>query len=169
MTGLWKHPDVEWLAASPDRIVKDKTLLEVKTTTRVAPPTPAFLIQITIQLACTRMNECDLVQFSYKSKQLRIDKVRYDADVFTKIYELLAPVAASAAEARAAAQLPEPPENKAQDEFFAHILPVIAPLLLIRWQSVDFCDVINKRGAIFHPTAQFDEWLGCMCMVPRKL
>ena len=53
------------------------------------------------------MTQCDLVQFSYKSKELRIDRVRYDADVFAKIYQLLAPVAETAAKARAAAQLPE--------------------------------------------------------------
>ena len=42
------------------------------------------------------MNNCDLVQFNYKTKTLRIDRVRYDIDLFRLIYKLLAPVAAKA-------------------------------------------------------------------------
>ena len=106
-TGLWRHPEVQWLAASPDRIVGDSMLLEVKTSTQVGPPTPAFLVQITIQMACARMTYCDLVQFNYKTKALRIDRVRYDMDLFTQIYKLLAPVAAKAADARALGTAPE--------------------------------------------------------------
>ena len=106
-TGLWRHPEVQWLAASPDRIVGDSMLLEVKTSTQVGPPTPAFLVQITIQMACTGMKYCDLVQFSYKTKTLRIDRVRYDMDLFTQIYNLLAPVAAKAADLRALGTAPD--------------------------------------------------------------
>ena len=100
-TGLWRHKDVEWLAASPDRLIGDTMLLEVKTTAQVGAPTPAFLIQIMVQLACTQRFSCDLAQFSYKTKQLRIDRVRYDVDLFRLIYQHLSLVAAKAADLRA--------------------------------------------------------------------
>ena len=61
----------------------------------------------TTQLACAQMNYCDLAQFSYKTKTLRIDRIRYDVDVFGLIYKLLAPVAAKAADMRALGTAPE--------------------------------------------------------------
>ena len=106
-TGLWRHKDVEWLAASPDRLIGDTMLLEVKTTAQVGAPTPAFLIQIMVQLACTQRFSCDLAQFSYKTKQLRIDRVRYDVDLFRLIYQHLSLVAAKAADARALGTAPD--------------------------------------------------------------
>ena len=51
--------------------------------------------------------DTNLVQFSYKTKQLRIDRVRYDIDLFRLIYKHLAFVAAKAADARALGTAPE--------------------------------------------------------------
>ena len=42
-----------------------------------------------------------------KTKALRLDRVRYDMDLFTQIYNLLAPVAAKAADARALGTAPD--------------------------------------------------------------
>ena len=42
-----------------------------------------------------------------KTKTLRIDRIRYDIDVFGLIYKLLAPVAAKAADMRALGTAPE--------------------------------------------------------------
>ena len=70
-TGLWRHPEVEWLAASPDRLIGDTMLLEVKTMAQIGAPTSAFLIQIVIQLACAQRSSCDLAQFSYKTRSPR--------------------------------------------------------------------------------------------------
>ena len=47
------------------------------------------------------------MQFDYKTKQMRIDRIRYDADVFKLLYELLAPFAAAAAYARTAGITPD--------------------------------------------------------------
>lgn len=59
-TGLWVHPDVPWLAASPDGLIRSDGLVEVKCPTD--PPTSVPVnhrIQCLIQLACTERAWCD--------------------------------------------------------------------------------------------------------------
>ena len=126
-TGLWKHPRVQWLAASPDRLLGQSLLLEVKTTSRVGVPTPAFLIQIMIQLACTQRRQCDLAQYDYRTNKLRIDRVRFDMDLFKLLYKHLEQVASAAADARALGTQPDD----------AHIAP------LDRFDYNDLRDEIN--------------------------
>ena len=113
-TGLWTHPRISWLAASPDRLVGESMLVEAKTTSRIAAPTPAFVVQVMIQLACTKRYACDLVQYDYQRNKLRIDRIRFDEELFRLIYRQLEHVAAAAADARALGVDPED----------AHIVPL---------------------------------------------
>ena len=100
-TGIWRHPRVSWLAASPDRLMGDSMLIEAKSTSRIAAPSPAFVVQVMIQMACTKRYTCDLVQYDYRKNKLRIDRIRFDDDLFRLIYKQLEQVAAAAADARA--------------------------------------------------------------------
>ena len=100
-SGLWVHPRVSWLAASPDRLLGNTMLIEAKSTARIAAPSPAFVVQIMIQMACTKRYTCDLVQYGYQRNKLRIDRIRFDDDLFRLIYKQLELVAAAAADTRA--------------------------------------------------------------------
>jgi putative phage-type endonuclease len=97
-TGLWIHPELGWLAASPDALVGSQGLLEIKAPKRLGPLSNAVLVQVTIQLACTRRRWCDVTQ--YANAQLRVQRVRFDADLFKVIVYHLRPVAEAVADAR---------------------------------------------------------------------
>lgn len=59
-TGLWVHPEREWLAASPDGLVGDKGLVEIKCPSKVPDGIPMqHAIQMAIQMACTGREWCD--------------------------------------------------------------------------------------------------------------
>jgi exodeoxyribonuclease (lambda-induced) len=63
-TGLWVHPDHPWLAASPDRLVGDRGLLEVKCGKNLYPDLPKHVeVQAKIQLACTGRDWCTVWQY----------------------------------------------------------------------------------------------------------
>ena len=51
-TGLWTHLEHDWLVASPDRLLGEQGLLEVKRFYRLTKPGPSVLIQVLLQLAC---------------------------------------------------------------------------------------------------------------------
>lgn len=59
-TGFWVHPHLDWLGASPDRLVGTDGLLEVKCPTKPAAGVPLHhRIQCLVQLACTERSWCD--------------------------------------------------------------------------------------------------------------
>lgn len=63
-TGLWIHPDHLWLAASPDRLVGNNGLLEVKCgKTPYDEPPDHWYIQCQVQLACTGRQWCDVIHY----------------------------------------------------------------------------------------------------------
>ena len=80
-TGFWLHPEIEWFGASPDGLVGDEGLLEIKsprTSThlryRSDGEVPAkYKRQMTCQLLCTGRKWVDFVSFDNRvreSKQL---------------------------------------------------------------------------------------------------
>ncbi len=60
-TGLWVHPEHTWLVSSPDRLLGEQGLLEVKRFYRLAKPGPHVLIQVLLQLECTGRRFCDVI------------------------------------------------------------------------------------------------------------
>jgi len=86
-TGFWLHPTIKWLGASPDGLVGDDGLLEIKcprTSTHLQyrkankPPTK-YTRQMMVQLMCTGRKWVDFVSFDNRvreSKQLFI--VRFE-------------------------------------------------------------------------------------------
>jgi putative phage-type endonuclease len=53
-TGLWVHPDYPWLAASPDGLVDDDGVLDVKCPRKLHDDIPVkYRVQLVVQMACT--------------------------------------------------------------------------------------------------------------------
>jgi len=69
--GLVDHPTIERFAASPDGLVGDKGLIEIKcpnTAThwefiKSQKPDGKYIIQMQVQMACTGRDWCDFVSF----------------------------------------------------------------------------------------------------------
>ena len=76
-TGFWLHPEIKWLGVSPDRLVGDNGLVEVKcpnTTTHLdyifAGKIPAeYMKQIQCQLWVTGREWCDFLSFDPRLPQ----------------------------------------------------------------------------------------------------
>lgn len=76
-TGFWKHPSIEWVGASPDGLVGDDGLVEIKcpnTTTHIDyiydDKVPAkYFKQIQCQLWVTGRKWCDFVSFDPRLPQ----------------------------------------------------------------------------------------------------
>ena len=98
-TGLWTHPEHAWLVASPDRLLGEQGLLEVKSFYKLAKPGPHVLIQVLIQLECTSRRFCDVIQ--YDGTRVRVDRVERDRELQEDLIELLRPVYEAANAARA--------------------------------------------------------------------
>jgi putative phage-type endonuclease len=89
-TGFWKHPTIEWLGASPDGLVADDGLIEIKcpnTTTHLAyikdGKCPAeYYKQIQCQLWITGRKWCDFISYDprLKKESLRIFIFRVERD-----------------------------------------------------------------------------------------
>jgi putative phage-type endonuclease len=63
-TGLWIHPVETWLAASPDRLVGDSGLCEVKCSGKTYDEPPDWWwAQCQVQLICTGREWCDVVHY----------------------------------------------------------------------------------------------------------
>jgi putative phage-type endonuclease len=60
-TGFWIHDEYGWLGASPDRLVGEDGMLEVKCPINTIPELvpDAHFVQIQIQMACTGRKWCD--------------------------------------------------------------------------------------------------------------
>lgn len=69
--GFVKHPSIEWAGASPDGLVSDSGLVEIKcpnTATHIEylierKPPKKYLLQMQWQMACTGRQWCDFVSF----------------------------------------------------------------------------------------------------------
>lgn len=103
-TGFWLHPTIKWLGASPDGLVGDDGLIEIKcprTSTHLKyrhdnkPPTK-YKKQMIVQLACTGRKWVDFVSFDNRvreSKQLFVARFEPDEkelnETLTKIQAFL--------------------------------------------------------------------------------
>ena len=74
------HPEYEWLAASPDGLIGDDGLIEVKSPYRGTYTSieakPEYAAQIQLQLACTGREWCDFV--IYRNDSIIIERVPAD-------------------------------------------------------------------------------------------
>lgn len=69
--GFIPHPTIEWFGASPDGLVNDDGLLEIKCpntathidTLRTGKPKREYLLQMHAQMMCTGRNWCDFVSY----------------------------------------------------------------------------------------------------------
>lgn len=95
-TGFWLHPEIDWLGVSPDRLVGDDGLLEVKcpnTTTHLdyifdGKVPSDYMKQIQCQLWVTGRRWCDFISFDPrlpKRNQLLIIRVDRDEDMIAKM------------------------------------------------------------------------------------
>ena len=95
-TGFWLHPLIKWLGVSPDRLVGDEGLLEVKcpnSTTHLdyimSNKVPAeYVKQIQCQLWVTNRQWCDFVSFDSrlrKNNQLFVVRVERDVDLIAEM------------------------------------------------------------------------------------
>ena len=108
-TGLWTHPEHTWLVSSPDRLLGEEGLLEVKRFSRLAKPGPNVLIQVLIQLECTGRRFCDIIQ--YDGTRVRVDRVERDRELQEDLVDLLHPMHEAANAARASGSHVAPPLN----------------------------------------------------------
>lgn len=95
-TGFWLHPTIQWLGASPDGLVANDGLVEIKcpnTTTHLeyilAGKAPAeYMKQMQCQLWVTGRAWCDFISFDprvRKSKQLFVVRVERDEKVIAEM------------------------------------------------------------------------------------
>jgi putative phage-type endonuclease len=88
-TGLIDHPEIEGFAASPDGVVGDDGLIEIKcpnTATHIdfmktGKINPRYQSQMTAQMLCTGRNWCDFVSFDDRlPENLEYRVQRYELD-----------------------------------------------------------------------------------------
>ena len=88
-TGFVKHPTIEWFGASPDGLVGDDGLVEIKNPNsathlsyrKAGQPPAKYRYQMMAQIACTGRKWCDFVSFDSRlpeSKQLFV--VRFEPE-----------------------------------------------------------------------------------------
>lgn len=68
-TGFWVHPTYNWLGASPDGLIEEEGLIEIKCPNNV--PTiinPCHLIQCQVQLAVTGRRWCDYYAWTHRGE-----------------------------------------------------------------------------------------------------
>jgi putative phage-type endonuclease len=97
-TGFWLHPTIEWLGASPDGLVGDDGLLEIKcprTSTHLkyrkdAKPPTQYKRQMIVQLMCTGRKWVDFVSFDDRlppEKQLFVVRFEPTQDEINEVSE----------------------------------------------------------------------------------
>jgi len=112
-TGFHPHPFIDFSGASPDGLVSERGLLEVKcpnTATHIQTLTGAsidrkYMLQMQWQMACTERDWCDFVSFDPRlpePMQLHVCRVERDAELLAemerKVALFLAEVAATVAD-----------------------------------------------------------------------
>lgn len=75
-TGFWVHPTQSWLGASPDGLVEEDGLVEIKCPGTIPTAIPEHhVIQMRVQLACTDRHWCDYYAWSQEGEFLaRIER-----------------------------------------------------------------------------------------------
>lgn len=96
--GLVVHPEIDFLGASPDGLVGPDGLVEIKAPYGLRnDPSPEFksildmphyMDQIQLQLACTRRDWCDFIQWA--PADYEIERVAFDPDWLPSVIESLA-------------------------------------------------------------------------------
>jgi len=87
-TGFWVHPDIEWLGASPDGLIGDDGLVEIK-----CPSTPHlsipdhYRVQMIVQMAVSDRAWCDL--FSWCGTEQSCHRLKRDLALETRIIDAL--------------------------------------------------------------------------------
>ena len=96
--GIYPHGEQKWIAASPDRLVVGSGhVVEVKSTSSAPSLSDAWLMQVTLQLACVGVQTGYLVaQHAATDRELVVWRVRFDRELFTAMVELLEPIHAAA-------------------------------------------------------------------------
>jgi len=104
-TGFVRHPSIEWLGASPDRLVGDDGLLEIKCPTIKthldtilgAKIKPEYHWQMVAQMICTGREWCDFMSYDnrmpphLRSKIVRVERCADDVkDAEERTKEFLA-------------------------------------------------------------------------------
>lgn len=95
-TGFWHHPSMDFCGASPDGLVGDKGLVEIKCpntathidTLRGGSIDRKYILQMHWQMACTERDWCDFVSFDPRlppEMQIHITRVERDADLLAEI------------------------------------------------------------------------------------
>jgi len=91
--GIYTHPTVGWIAASPDRLVVGSAeVIEIKSTSAAPSLSDSWLIQLTIQLACVGVETGYLVAQQVGRRELVVWKVKFDRELFSALITLLAPL-----------------------------------------------------------------------------
>lgn len=87
--GFIKHPEITWAGASPDGLVGEEGLVEIKcpnTATHIdyfinQTPPEAYVLQMQWQMACTNRKWCDWVSYDPRlSPEFQLMVVRIDRD-----------------------------------------------------------------------------------------
>lgn len=90
--GFYVHPNHEWLGASPDGLVGDDGLIEIKCpfglrnktgadlVFKTAEEQPHYYAQMQIEMACTGRSWCDFFQWTKRGTQ--VERVDFDLDWF---------------------------------------------------------------------------------------
>lgn len=92
LAGFVHHPSVEWLGASPDGLVGDDGMVEIKCPTsmthvrRLLDPQAGvaqYRMQMLLQLACTGRTWCDFAEYDprMRDEALRLQIVRFEPTV----------------------------------------------------------------------------------------
>lgn len=115
-TGFVPHPSIEMSGASPDGLIGDDGLVEIKcpnsathiATLRGSGIDRKYLLQMQWQMACTGRAWCDFASFDPRlplEMQLHVERVERDADLIaeieTEVTAFLAEVDAAVADLRA--------------------------------------------------------------------
>jgi len=97
-TGFHIHHDIEWLGASPDGLVGDRGLVEIKCpygqreknppVFKTAEEQPHYWAQMQIEMVCTGRAWCDFYQWAPHGS--RLERVAFDADWWEKTKPVLA-------------------------------------------------------------------------------
>jgi len=95
-TGFHAHPTIDLCGASPDGLVGDRGLVEIKcpnTSTHIAVLTGAgidrkYMLQMQFQLACTDREWCDFASFDPRlpdEMQLHVQRIKRDNELLEEI------------------------------------------------------------------------------------
>ncbi len=64
-TGFWEHPTIPWLGASPDGLIGEYGLVEVKCPSKIHTEVPEhYEVQMRVQMACCRREWCDFFSWN---------------------------------------------------------------------------------------------------------